>query len=299
VNLKKDNKLNNNALLESFKSVINGMTEREATIPRITTIVGSLLSRAVSAKLCNLSDISKYTENGLHYPLFLLILQQLHKNLGKQSLLEIFNESKINLMLSLPEVDRTKDRMAEILEDRNLSFLYPLLKVEAELWKQMQVDPNPQQFYKWIKENVEPNCYTDPGFVTAMMTVLLKYITLETTLADGVDIEKCPEKIVIEKEKALLEKYCPVLTAFIYTNSDLQLVALYALQVYCYSVNFPKGMLLRWFTALYELNVIEEESFLRWKEDISDVYPGKGKALFQVNTWLLWLKEAEDEEDED
>lgn len=60
-----------------------------------------------------------------------------------------------------------------------------------------------------------------------------------------------------------------------------------------------KGMLLRWFTALYELNVIEEESFLRWKEDISDVYPGKGKALFQVNTWLLWLKEAEDEEDED
>lgn len=59
------------------------------------------------------------------------------------------------------------------------------------------------------------------------------------------------------------------------------------------------GMLLRWFTALYELEIAEEEAFLRWKEDITDAYPGKGKALFQVNSWLTWLQEAESEEDED
>jgi len=58
-------------------------------------------------------------------------------------------------------------------------------------------------------------------------------------------------------------------------------------------------MLLRWFTALYDLNVIEEESFLKWKEDITDLYPGKGRALFQVNSWLTWLQDAESEEDED
>lgn len=65
----------------------------------------------------------------------------------------------------------------------------------------------------------------------------------------------------------------------------------------CFS--FLSGMLLRWFTALYELNVIEEDSFIRWKEDITEVYPGKGKALFQVNTWLTWLQEAESEDEED
>lgn len=59
------------------------------------------------------------------------------------------------------------------------------------------------------------------------------------------------------------------------------------------------GMLLRWFTALYELEIAEEEAFLRWKEDITDAYPGKGKALFQVNSWLTWLQEAESEEEED
>lgn len=144
-------------------------------------------------------------------------------------------------------------------------------------------------------------------------------------MAEGIDTSKHPEKALIEKEKKYLEKYCPILNAFL-NSPQLQLVAIYALQVYCYSMDFPKGlicffflwvcnnktnwliyfwnvatgMLLRWFTALYDLNVIEEDSFLQWKEDITDAYPGKGKALFQVNSWLTWLQEAESEdEDED
>jgi len=42
-------------------------------------------------------------------------------------------------------------------------------------------------------------------------------------------------------------------------------------------------MLLRWFVNMYEMEIIEEEAFLKWKEDIRDDYPGKGKALFQVS----------------
>lgn len=43
------------------------------------------------------------------------------------------------------------------------------------------------------------------------------------------------------------------------------------------------GMLLRWFMHLYNLEVCEEEAFLRWREDVTDAYPGKGEALFQVS----------------
>lgn len=32
----------------------------------------------------------------------------------------------------------------------------------------------------------------------------------------------------------------------------------------------------------YDMEIVEEEVFLKWKEDITDFYPGKGKALFQV-----------------
>lgn len=41
-------------------------------------------------------------------------------------------------------------------------------------------------------------------------------------------------------------------------------------------------MLLRWFMYLYNLEVCEEDAFLRWREDVTDAYPGKGEALFQV-----------------
>lgn len=126
------------------------------------------------------------------------------------------------------------------------------------------------------------------------------YILQDTTLAEGIDRTRNPDKLFTDREKAMLEKYCPVLQAFLRGNAKLQLVAIYALQVFCFNADYPKGMILRWFTALYDLNVIEEESFLRWKEDLNDEFPGKGQALFQVNAYLTWLEEAEsEEEDED
>jgi len=84
---------------------------------------------------------------------------------------------QVNLLNMLPEVDRTKDRLSEILEDRGLTFLFPLLRIQSELWKQLQADPNPTQFYKWIKENLDPLHHTNAGFINALMTVLVKYIT--------------------------------------------------------------------------------------------------------------------------
>lgn len=80
-------------------------------------------------------------------------------------------------MSLLPTSERTKERLAEILEERGLSFLFPLLRIQAELSKQLQADPNPNQFYKWIKENLDVSYHADPGFINALVTVLIKYIT--------------------------------------------------------------------------------------------------------------------------
>lgn len=41
-------------------------------------------------------------------------------------------------------------------------------------------------------------------------------------------------------------------------------------------------MLLRYFVNFYDMEIIEEEAFLAWKEDITQEFPGKGKSLFQV-----------------
>ncbi|GBN52186.1 Eukaryotic translation initiation factor 4 gamma 2 [Araneus ventricosus] len=129
---------------------------------------------------------------------------------------------------------------------------------------------------------------------------MIKYITQKLTLADGlVVLQKCIQKKHFDKEREMLENLKPVFQAFLHEHPDLQLVALYALQVHCYNYGFPKGMLLRWFMMFYDLEIIEEEAFLKWKEDVNDEYPGKGKALFQVNQWLTWLEEAEEEGSDD
>lgn len=68
------------------------------------------------------------------------------------------------------EIDQNKDRMLEVLEGKGLSFLFPLLKLEKELLKQIKADPSPQTIYKWIKDNISPKLHTDKGFINILMT---------------------------------------------------------------------------------------------------------------------------------
>lgn len=299
LSLRKESLVTLHQFNDAFKELVGQFGEKEQEIPRIFSHLANYAARSVILELMTLSEVAELTEGGSNYPLFMLTLQTLNKEMGKADLTKLFNDSKINLMSTLPEADRTKERMSEILEERGLTFLFPLLRIQSALWKQIEADPNPTQFYKWIKETLDPSHQSDSGFINALMTVLLKYISQESTLAEGCDPNVVPDKALQEKEKALLEKYKLVLKAFLHDHLDLQVTAVYSLQVFCYSNNFPKGMLLRWFVNLYDLEVIEEEAFFKWKENISDDYPGKGKALFQVNQWLMWLAEAESEEEEE
>ncbi|XP_011500682.1 PREDICTED: eukaryotic translation initiation factor 4 gamma 2 isoform X2 [Ceratosolen solmsi marchali] len=285
---------------DGWKEVVNSMAEKESAIPCVASHIAHLTARAITDGMMQLADLANVTENGQHYPLFLLTLQQLHKSQGKAALTQIFNESKLNLISQLPEADKTKERLGEILEDRDLTFLYPLLRIQGDMWRQLESDPAPNSLYKWIKEKLDLSHHSDPGFINALITVLLKYITQETTFPSGTNPSIIPEKALQEKELALLGKYQRMLQTLLPTIES-QVTAVHSLQVFCLSHNFPKGMLLRWFIALYNLSIIDEEAFMRWKEDVNDAYPGKGDALFQVNAWLTWLAEqpSEDEDDED
>lgn len=291
--LRTDNMFGANVCQEALKCFCNIVDNSDTDVEQKRNSLAILLAVSVNNQLMNLNEVASMTENGSHHPLFLLVLQQLHKAMDKQELADMFNVSKINLLSQLLEADRTKERLAEILEDRDLTFLYPLLRIQAELAKQLQADPTPTQFYKWIKENLDPSNYTDPGFINALMTVLLKYIMQEAGSmgADASDVVK-------KKERAILERYTVVLQHFLHEKMELQVTAVYSLQAHCHVLGFPKGVLLRWFVALYELEVVEEEAFLQWKEDLTDAYPGKGQALFQVNQWLTWLQEAESEDED-
>ena len=47
------------------------------------------------------------------------------------------------------------------------------------------------------------------------------------------------------------------------------------------------------------MEIVDEEVFFLWREQVTEEYPGKGQALFQVNAWLIWLEEEAEEDDDE
>ncbi|KAM3877027.1 eukaryotic translation initiation factor 4 gamma 2-like [Diretmus argenteus] len=286
-------------LMQAFLSVLDQFPKIEEDIPLVKSYLAQFAARAIIAELVSLAELAHPLENGPHFPFFLLCLQQIAKLKDCEWLTDQFQQSKVNMMKMLPEIDQNKDRMLEILDGKGLSFLFPLMKLEKELLKQIQADSSPQSIYKWIKDNISPKLHTDKGFVNILMTSFLQYIAHEIDANEEEDQLAAPTKEQLDQEKQLLLAFKPVMQKFLHDHIDLQVSALYALQVHCNAKAFPKGMLLRYFVNFYDMEIIEEEAFLAWKEDITQEFPGKGKALFQVNQWLTWLETAEEEESED
>ncbi|XP_078537067.1 eukaryotic translation initiation factor 4 gamma 2 isoform X1 [Lissotriton helveticus] len=285
--------------MQAFLNVLEQCPKLEVDIPLVKSYLAQFAARAIIAELVSISELAQPLESGTHFPLFLLCLQQLAKLKDREWLTELFQQSKVNMQMMLPEIDQNKDRMLEILEGKGLSFLFPLMKLEKELLKQIELDPSPQVIYKWIKDNISPKLHLDKGFVNILITSFLQYISNEVCSPEDGDLSAAPSKEQLDQEKTLLLSFKPVMQKFLHDHVDLQVSALYALQVHCYNKSFPKGMLLRFFVHFYDMEIIEEEAFLAWKEDISQEFPGKGKALFQVNQWLTWLETAEEEESEE
>nr|KAG5693281.1 hypothetical protein BaRGS_011602 [Batillaria attramentaria] len=297
--LKSEGLVTSDQFMESFKMVADQMSELEQETPLVKSHVARFGAQAVVCGVASLAELAEPFRNGTHYPLFLLCLQAAHRIKDKPWLVSVFNDSKINLQEMLPEIDQKKERMLEILEDRGLSFMFPLLRVQSELGRQIAAEPTAGAIFKWIKERVDADLFTNPNFINILTTSMLKYITGESTLGENADVTVTPEKALMDKEKELLDRLKGVLQKFLHDHIDLQMAALYAVQVFCFKNQFPKGMLLRFFVYLYDLEIVEEEAFLHWKEEVNDEFPGKGKALFQVNQWLTWLEQAEEESEEE
>lgn len=296
--LKKDGVINSSHFHETFRNLVKMISDQESTVPNLYAYIAEIAQSAIMNDMLTIALLGELTEDGAFFPLLLLTLERLSKVMEKQELIELFNESKVSLLNSLRENERTKERLTHVLEERGLVFLEPLLLLEGELWAALERDPSANSLYRCAKENIDAAYQSTPSFVSALVTVCLRYITQES-MGKGVTNGSVHDKAVQEKEKALLERFKSVLQAFLHEDVNLQVTAVYALQVFCYSLEFPKGMLLRWFVNLYDLEIVEEEAFLKWREDVTDIYPGKGKALFQVNNWLTWLAEAESEEEEE
>ncbi|KTG45006.1 hypothetical protein cypCar_00004358, partial [Cyprinus carpio] len=122
--------------MQALLNVLDQCPKIEVDIPLVKSYLAQFAARAVIAELVSVAELAHPLENGNHFPLFLLCLQQASKLKDREWLTDLFQQSKVNMQKMLPEIDQNKDRMLEILEGKGLNFLFPLLKLEKELLKQ-------------------------------------------------------------------------------------------------------------------------------------------------------------------
>ena len=88
--------------IQSLKKVANQMGGLETEVPLVKSHVARFGAMASTRGLVTLTELSEPFEGGVHYPLFLLCLQDMHKMKGESWLVETFNNSKLDLQRMLP-----------------------------------------------------------------------------------------------------------------------------------------------------------------------------------------------------
>uniref|UniRef100_A0A8C2INL1 Eukaryotic translation initiation factor 4, gamma 2b n=1 Tax=Cyprinus carpio TaxID=7962 RepID=A0A8C2INL1_CYPCA len=144
---------------KNMEDAVSGVKEMKA--PK--HFLPEMLSKII---LCSLerSDVDREQASSLIHTL------RTEGSITGENFMQASYLSKVNMQKMLPEIDQNKDRMLEILEGKGLNFLFPLLKLEKELLKQIKADPSPQAIYKWIKDNISPKLHTDKGFINILVT---------------------------------------------------------------------------------------------------------------------------------
>ncbi|XP_071423136.1 eukaryotic translation initiation factor 4 gamma 1 isoform X2 [Pithys albifrons albifrons] len=156
-----------------------------------------------------------------------------------------------------------------------------------ELCKQMdkllKENPNNQRIHDWIEANLSEQQVSSNTFIRALMTsVCHSAIVFENPYR--------VDTMVIRNQAKLLQKYL--------RDEQKELQALYALQALVVKLDQPPNLLRMFFDALYDEDVIKEEAFYKWEssKDAAE-QQGKGVALKSVTAFFTWLREAEDESD--
>uniref|UniRef100_A0A8C8RHW6 Eukaryotic translation initiation factor 4 gamma 1 n=1 Tax=Pelusios castaneus TaxID=367368 RepID=A0A8C8RHW6_9SAUR len=156
-----------------------------------------------------------------------------------------------------------------------------------ELGKQMErllkENSNNQRIYDWIEANLSEQQVSSNVFVRALMTsVCHSAIVFENPYR--------MDTAVIKSRAKLLQKYV--------SDEQKELQALYALQALVVKLDQPPNLLRMFFDALYDEDVIKEEAFYKWESSKDPAeQQGKGVALKSVTAFFTWLREAEDESD--
>ncbi|XP_017362089.1 eukaryotic translation initiation factor 4 gamma 3 isoform X1 [Cebus imitator] len=225
--------------------------------------------------------------------LHLLCKQMSHKKVGA-----LWREADLSWKDFLPEGEDVHNFLLE----QNLDFIESdspcsseaLSKKELsaeELNKRLEKliiedKANDEQIFDWVEANLDESQMSSPTFLRALMTAVCKAAIIADCSTFRVDT-------------AVIKQRVPILLKYLDSDTEKELQALYALQASVVKLDQPANLLRMFFDCLYDEEVISEDAFYKWESSKDPAEQnGKGVALKSVTAFFTWLREAEEESED-
>uniref|UniRef100_A0A4X2M9P4 Eukaryotic translation initiation factor 4 gamma 3 n=1 Tax=Vombatus ursinus TaxID=29139 RepID=A0A4X2M9P4_VOMUR len=225
--------------------------------------------------------------------LHLLCKQMSHKKVGA-----LWREAGLSWKDYLPEGEDVHNFLLEqkldFIESDCSSSSEALSKKELsaeELYKRLEKliiedKANDEQIFDWVEANLDESQMSSPTFLRALMTAVCKAAIIADCSAFRVDT-------------AVIKQRVPILLKYLDSDTEKELQALYALQASIVKLDQPANLLRMFFDCLYDEEVISEDAFYKWESSKDPAeQSGKGVALKSVTAFFTWLREAEEESED-
>ncbi|XP_065430884.1 eukaryotic translation initiation factor 4 gamma 3 isoform X16 [Chrysemys picta bellii] len=145
---------------------------------------------------------------------------------------------------------------------------------------------NDEQIFDWVEANLDEGQMSSPTFLRALMTAVCKAAIIADSSSFRVDT-------------AVIKQRVPILLKYLDSDTEKELQALYALQASIVKLDQPPNLLRMFFDCLYDEEVISEDAFYKWESSKDPgEQNGKGVALKSVTAFFTWLREAEEESED-
>lgn len=304
--LYKGQMLDSTKFLMGLRPILQSLQDLSIDIPLASQHLAVFCARTANSGIVAVRDFFQPLSPPLDAFFCAQMFSTLRATVGDEKLKEIYAASRVDLLMLSPVCDEDLSSQQAFLAKFDLEFLYPLLKVkqdvEALLAEHVARGPGVaaagRAFAKILKEKLSADLLTLPKFVKTLASTFFEYATSQTTMSAA--SAQAPTKEDREAEKDMFNALMPILARYTADNEDAQCEVIYALQVFCHSHRPPKGLIVRVSKAyLYDMDVVEDSAWMRWREEICEDAPGKGDALVELNEFLNWIETAESEEEDD
>jgi len=272
----------------ALTGLLNSVEDLEMDIPMMGTYAATFSADLIGDGYVQL-EMLKVALGGLAEAgkIAVKLIQQLAAKVGEAKARDLWNEANIDLGSLLNPKGCPEEQLLEFVGEKGIGWLFPLVSCKKFLTQAFREEQDVDSILEWLKTNVSNELLiSDQGARTVMKALLTHFGSAD----DKIKLEKYGKVALV-----LYGGDAPEMT-----KKQVQLI--YEVQLYCYEKNFADGMLQRLFHAIYDHDMVLEDSFNLWKADTPEDAQGekaKRAAVLHANKFLQWLAEAEEDSEEE